>query len=279
MYLKDYFEFMDLNSMNSSTSSSHPLPKQLTYSITFENVSFRYPQSESDVISNLSFSLLSGEKLAFVGENGAGKTTIIKLLLRFYEPTSGRILLDKKDIKLYDKASYQEFFGVIFQDFFKYNFSARDNIAVGQISERDNDSTVHLAAERSLADEVINSLPKKYDQQLGKRFKDGVDLSGGQWQKIALARAYMKNAEVIILDEPTSALDARAEYEAFQRFIQLTEKKTSIIISHRFSTVRMADRILVLKNGQLSEIGSHDELLAAKGLYAELFELQAAGYQ
>ncbi len=280
MYLKDYFDFMDLKVQEIEDGKRGlPLPKSLHNGFTFDRVSFRYPGAEKDVLTDLSFHLKSTEKLALVGENGAGKTTLIKLLLRFYEPTSGRIFLDGIDIKEYDKATYQQFFGVIFQDFFKYNFSARDNIAVGQISQKEKLELIKSAASQSLANEVIEEFSNGYDQQLGKRFKDGVDLSGGQWQKVALARAYMKDAEVVILDEPTSALDARAEYEAFQRFIGLTQNKTAVIISHRFSTVRMADRILVLKDGKCHEIGSHEELLANEGLYAELFSLQAAGYQ
>ena len=279
MYLKDYFDFMDLEVENKGSSKNLPLPIHLKSGFTFENVSFKYPGADKNVLTYLSFRLNATEKLALVGENGAGKTTLIKLLLRFYEPTSGRILLDGIDIRDYNKSTYQQFFGVIFQDFFKYNFSARDNIAVGQIGQREKLELIKSAASQSLANEVIDEFSDGYEQQLGKRFKDGVDLSGGQWQKIALARAYMKDAEVVILDEPTSALDARAEYEAFQRFIGLTKNKTAVIISHRFSTVRMADRILVLKDGKCHEIGSHEELLKNKGLYAELFNLQASGYQ
>ena len=218
----------------------------------------------------MNFTLQSDEKLALVGENGAGKTTLIKLLLRFYEPTAGRILLDGVDIKAFHKEAYQRFFGVIFQDFFKYNFSARDNISVGKITQKDNLNMIKSAAAQSLANEVIEEFPDEYEQQLGKRFKGGVELSGGQWQKIALARAYMKDAEVVILDEPTSALDARAEYEAFQRFIGLTKSKTAVIISHRFSTVRMADRILVLKDGAVHEMGTHEELLENEGLICRI---------
>ena len=217
--------------------------------------------------------------MAFVGENGAGKTTLIKLLLRFYEPTQGEILLDGININRFDKEQYQEFFGVIFQDFVRYELTVKENIAVGNIDELLNMDAIREAAALSLADEVVEDLPGGYDQQLGKRFFRGVDLSGGQWQKIALARAYMKDAQVMILDEPTSALDARAEYEAFQRFINLTKGRTSIIISHRFSTVRMADRILVLQDGRILELGTHEQLLANKKLYAELFSLQAEGYQ
>ncbi|MFT4569094.1 MAG: ATP-binding cassette subfamily B protein [Saprospiraceae bacterium] len=279
MYLKDYFEFMDLNIETKEDDKSIPLPKVIKTGFRFEEVSFSYPGSKTDVLSNLSFSITAGEKIAFVGQNGAGKTTLIKLMLRFYEPTTGRIYLDGIDIKNYNKSEYQQYFGVIFQDFLKYNFSARDNIAVGQIEKKENLELVKFAAEQSLAAQVITELPLAYDQQLGRRFKNGVDLSGGQWQKIALGRAYMKGAQVIILDEPTSALDARAEYETFQRFIGLIEGKTAVIISHRFSTVRMADRILVLKSGKILEIGSHKELMQNGNLYAELFNLQAVGYQ
>ncbi|MEL6390682.1 MAG: ABC transporter ATP-binding protein [Bacteroidota bacterium] len=279
MYLKDYFEFIDLKVDVEDDTHLLALPSQVRVGFQFEQVSFRYPGMDHDVLQDISFELKAGEKMAFVGQNGAGKTTLIKLLLRFYEPTAGRILLDGQDIRTFRKAEYQQFFGVIFQDFFRYSFTAKENIAVGEISKRDKLDLIIQSAEQSLADEVIAELPNQYDQQLGRRFKGGVDLSGGQWQKVALARAYMKGAEVVILDEPTSALDARAEYEAFQRFIGLTKGKTSVIISHRFSTVRMADRILVLKDGRILELGTHDELLKHDQLYAELFSLQAEGYQ
>jgi ATP-binding cassette subfamily B protein len=201
------------------------------------------------------------------------------LILRFYEPTQGRILLDGVDIRHYDKAEFQSLFGVIFQDFVRYEFTVGENISVGNVAEIENLALIDQAAELSLAKPLIKNFEDGYNQQLGKRFNTGVELSGGQWQKVALARAYMKDAHLMILDEPTSALDARAEYEAFQRFIGLTKGKTSIIISHRFSTVRMADRILVLKDGRILEIGSHEELMAHPRLYAELFNLQAEGYK
>jgi ATP-binding cassette subfamily B protein len=223
--------------------------------------------------------LKKGEKLALVGENGAGKTTLIKLLLRLYDPTEGEILMDGIPVQDYRKQDYQKMLGAIFQDFVKYYLTAKINIAVGNIEEEQNLDKIKNAAVQSLANDVIESLPEGYNQGLGRRFRKGAELSGGQWQKIALARAYMSDAPIIILDEPTSALDARAESEVFQRFIGLTEDRTSIIISHRFSTVRMADRILVLQNGQILEIGTHEELLARPQLYAELFELQAEGYR
>jgi len=279
LYLQDYFEFLDLKYEEDPTEGKLPPPEKITKGFEFKNVGFKYPKSERWVVRNINFELLAGEKLAFVGENGAGKTTLIKLLLRFYEPTEGEILLDGIPVKQYNKTKYQQYFGVIFQDFVKFELTLRENIAMGEIEEIGNQPRIANAAEKSLADQVVSELPKGYDQQLGKRFKQGKDLSGGQWQKIAIARAYMKDAEVLILDEPTSSLDARAETEAFKRFIKLTEGKTAVIISHRFSTVRIADRIMVLKDGAVLEIGTHEELMHNNKLYAELFNLQAAGYQ
>lgn len=279
MYLHDYFEFIDMEFDDNSDFEPLPTPKTITDGIVFEHVTFSYPNGHIPVFNDLTFKLLKGEKLALVGENGSGKTTLIKLLLRLYEPTSGRILLDGIDIRHYNKEEYQKLFGAIFQDFVKYYLTTRVNIAVGNIDKVNDDTRIKQAAELSLADEVVKDLLNGYDQELGRRFKQGAELSGGQWQKIALARAYMSEAPVIILDEPTSALDARAEYEVFQRFIGLTKGRTSIIISHRFSTVRMADRILVLKDGEVLELGTHEELMAKGALYSELFELQAQGYQ
>jgi ATP-binding cassette, subfamily B, bacterial len=214
-----------------------------------------------------------------VGENGAGKTTLVKLLARLYDPTEGRILLDGVDLKEYDIDSLRRNVGVIFQDFVRYDFMLKENIAVGNIARMEDDPAIHTAAQRSLADSVAQRLTGKYDQMLGKRFEGGVDLSGGEWQKVALARAYMRDAQLLILDEPTAALDARAEYEVFLRFSELTKGRMAVLISHRFSTVRMADRILVLKGGELVEAGTHEALVAHGGLYAELFQLQAAGYR
>jgi ATP-binding cassette subfamily B protein len=279
MYLQDYFDFIDIETEEDRTEVFQKIPEKIQTGFSFENVSFKYPESEKFVLKNITFSLKKGEKLALVGENGAGKTTLVKLLLRMYEPDEGRILLDGKDIRNYPKSEYQQLFGAIFQDFVKYYFTAGENIGIGYVKEIENRPRVEISAEKSLADKVIADLPENYNQRLGKRFNDGKDLSGGQWQKIALGRAYMKDAEIIVLDEPTAALDARAEYEAFERFVELTKGKTSVIISHRFSTVRMAERILVLKNGTILELGSHEDLLANEGLYAELFELQAKGYQ
>ncbi|KEO73788.1 ABC transporter ATP-binding protein [Anditalea andensis] len=279
LYLQDYFEFLELKNSHGDVDYKLPLPNKIKQGFKFVNVGFKYPKSDTWVVRHICFDLKVGEKMAFVGENGAGKTTLIKLLLQFYVPTEGEIFLDGIPVKQYDQVAYQQYFGVIFQDFVKFELTIRENIAMGEISEIHNQPRIDGAAEKSLADQVITDLPMGYEQPLGKRFKRGKDLSGGQWQKIAIARAYMKDAEVLILDEPTSALDARAETEAFDRFIKLTEGKTAVIISHRFSTVRIADRIMVLKAGTVLEIGTHEELMVNDKLYAELFHLQAAGYQ
>ena len=203
----------------------------------------------------------------------------MKLLARLYDPDEGRILLDGRDLREYDLDALRGNMGVIFQDFVRYNLTAADNIAVGRIAARNDRDRIELAAKRSLADDVIAKLAGRYDQMIGKRFKNGVELSGGEWQKIAIARAYMREAQVLILDEPTAALDARSEFEVFQRFKELSEGKTAILISHRFSSVRMADRILVLADGKVEAAGTHQELIAQSGRYSELFELQAAGYR
>lgn len=278
LYLKDYFDFLDLQ-IPAPSGESIPLPDKITTGFEFRDVYFTYPGGDFPILKGVSFEIKAGEKIAFVGQNGAGKTTLIKLILRFYDPSKGQILLDGTDISLFDKEAYRQRFGVIFQDFFKYEFTLRENIAVGNIAELEDEEIILNAARKSLADEVIREVKEGLEQQLGRRFYQGQDLSGGQWQKVALARAYMKDAEVMILDEPTASLDARAEYEVFKRFMGLTQKRTSVIISHRFSTVRMADRILVLEAGRIIELGTHQELLANGGLYAELFNLQAAGYQ
>ncbi|MFI8378696.1 ABC transporter ATP-binding protein [Leeuwenhoekiella sp. NPDC079379] len=278
LYLKDYFDFVDLV-IPDKGKVFLDLPLEIKKGFELKDVHFAYPGSDTEVLKGVSFELKAGEKMAFVGQNGAGKTTLIKLMLRFYEPTQGAILLDGININEYSKADFQQMFGVIFQDFFRYEFTLRENIAVGDILAVTDDSRIENAAQLSLATEVIKDLKNGYETQLGKRFKQGQELSGGQWQKVALARAYMKDALVMVLDEPTSALDAKAEYEVFERFIDLTKGKTSIIISHRFSTVRMADRILVLEDGQILELGTHEELMEAPKLYAELFDLQAQGYK
>nr|WP_314262532.1 ABC transporter ATP-binding protein [uncultured Devosia sp.] len=279
MYLDDLFSFFEIEPTILSPVAPKPFPTPIREGIRFEDVGFRYPDTEGWAIRHLSFTLRAGETLALVGENGAGKTTIVKLLARLYDPDEGRITIDGVDLKALSVADIHAHIGVIFQDFIRYSFSARENIGVGRIADQNDMAQINQAAERSLADAVIAKLPEGYDQQLGRLFKKGRDLSGGEWQKVAIARAYMRDADLIILDEPTAALDAKAEAEVFSRFKSLATGKTAVIISHRFSTVRMADRILVLENGAILESGSHEELLALRGRYAELFELQAAGYR
>jgi ATP-binding cassette subfamily B protein len=279
LYLDDLFSFFEIAPEIVSPPDPRPFPKPIRKGFEFEDVGFRYPGAERWAVRHLSFSLPAGEVLALVGENGAGKTTLVKLIARLYDPDEGRILLDGHDLREYDLASLRGNIGVIFQDFVRYHLTAGENIAVGRIEARDDRPRIVTAAKRSLADEVIAKLPEGYDQVIGKRFRTGVDLSGGEWQKIAIARAYMRDAQVLILDEPTAALDARAEFEVFQRFKELSRGKTALLISHRFSSVRMADRIVVLADGKVEAIGTHDELIAQRGRYAELFELQAAGYR
>ncbi|AFL79856.1 ABC-type multidrug transport system, ATPase and permease component [Aequorivita sublithincola DSM 14238] len=278
LYLKDYFDFIDLT-VEQTSEAKTPMPKTITQGFQVNDLHFAYAGSETEVLKGVTFKLDAGEKMAFVGQNGAGKTTLIKLFLRFYEPTQGEILLDGINIDKFDVDAYRKRFGVIFQDFFKYEFTLRENIAVGNIDEVQNDEVISYAASKSLAEQVVNEMAYGLEQRLGRRFYKGTELSGGQWQKVALARAYMKDADIMVLDEPTSALDAQAEFDVFERFIALTKGKTSIIISHRFSTVRMADRILVLQNGQVLELGTHEQLMKNPKLYADLFKLQAAGYQ
>jgi ATP-binding cassette, subfamily B, bacterial len=279
IYLKDFFDFFEIEPKIRPSSTARPFPKKIQHGFTFENVGFKYANAERWANRHLNFTLHAGEKLALVGENGAGKTTLVKLLARLYDPSEGRILLDGYDLREYDLFALRKNVGVIFQDYIRYHMTVAQNVAVGNIEEKENRERIVDASKKSLADLLVQRLPGKYDQALGKRFNQGVELSGGEWQKIALARAYMKEAQLLILDEPTSALDARAEYEVFQRFAELTKGKTAVLISHRFSTVRMADRILVLDQGELLEMGSHEELLSMNGRYAELFQLQAKGYQ
>ena len=279
LYLDDLFSFFEIEPEIKSPEHPVPVPKPITRGFVFEDVGFRYPDAERWAVRHLSFELHAGEVLALVGENGAGKTTLVKLLARLYDPDEGRILLDGIDLRDYDIEALRANIGVIFQDFVRYNLTAGENIGVGQVDAMDDDVRIREAARRAMADEVIASLPNGYDQQVGRRFKTGVDLSGGQWQKIAIARAYMRDAQVMILDEPTAALDARSEFEVFQRFKELSDDRTAVLISHRFSSVRMADRILVLNEGQLEASGTHEQLLAQGGRYAELFELQASGYR
>ncbi|MBV8254827.1 MAG: ABC transporter ATP-binding protein [Chitinophaga sp.] len=279
VYLKDLFDFFEIKSRMVRPVQPLPFPRPIKEGFIFEDVGFRYQEAEKWAIRHLNFTLHAGEKLALVGENGAGKTTLVKLLSRLYDPVEGRILLDGHDLRDYDINDLRLNVGVIFQDFQRYQMTVSQNIAVGNIRHADNQQMIDEAAHQSLAWPLIEKMPNGYQQMLGRRFNHGIELSGGEWQKIALARAYMKDAQLLILDEPTSALDARAEYNVFLHFAELTRGKTAVLISHRFSTVRMANRILVLDKGELLEIGSHDELLEKNGRYAELFHLQAAGYQ
>ena len=279
LYLDDLYSFFRIEAEIRSKPDALPVPSPIRSGFVFDNVGFRYEGAERWALRGLSFELHAGEVLALVGENGAGKTTLVKLLARLYDPDEGRILLDGRDLRDYDLEDLRANIGVIFQDFVRYHLTAAENIAMGQVEAMGDRSRIEEAARRGMADEVIASLDKGFDQVIGRRFKDGVDLSGGQWQKIAIARAYMRDAQVMILDEPTAALDARSEFEVFERFKELSDNKTAVLISHRFSSVRMADRILVLAEGKVEASGTHDQLMAQGGRYAELFELQAAGYR
>ncbi len=287
LYLRDLFVFLEMQPTISSAPGARMVPVPITQGFVFEDVGFRYPGSERWAIRNVSMTLHPAERIALVGENGAGKTTITKLMARLYEPTEGRITLDGTDLRDYDLASLRHTIGVIFQDFVRYDMRFDENIGVGEIESVRADlelangtpPSIENAAVNSLASSLLPRFPNGYQQMLGRRFEEGVDLSGGEWQKVALARAYLREAQVLILDEPTAALDARAEYEVFMRFSELVAGRMAILISHRFSTVRMADRIIVLDNGTVSESGSHEELVAVDGLYADLFRMQAAGYR
>lgn len=279
LFMTDLVDFFAVQPAIQSKPDALVAPRPIRHGIEFRNVSFAYPGSRRQVLSGVNVTIEPKERIALVGENGQGKTTIVKLLTRLYDPTEGQILLDGVDLRDYNLDDLWKEIGVIFQDFVHYEMTAAENIGVGRIEEADNPFRIRAAAMKTFAEKVIQKLPKGYDQLLGKRFEGGVDLSGGEWQKIALARAYLRDAQLLILDEPTAALDARAEHEVFQRFSELTQGKMSLLISHRFSTVRMADRILVLQKGGIAEQGHHDQLLKDGGLYAEMFELQAANYR
>jgi ATP-binding cassette subfamily B protein len=279
LFLTDLIAFFEMRPTIESKPNALPAPRPIRSGFEFKNVSFRYPGSSRLVLSKLNFHLRPGERVALIGENGEGKTTIVKLLTRLYDPVEGQVLLDGVDLREYSLEDLYREIGVIFQDYMRYEMTARENIAVGRIEQIDNLQLVRQSAEKSMADDVVAKLPSGYEQMLGRRFDGGVDLSGGEWQKIALARAYLRDAQVLILDEPTSALDARSEYEVFQRFAELTAGKMALFISHRFSTVRMADRIVVLENGRIAEEGDHDALTHLGGRYAEMFELQASSYR
>jgi len=279
MFITDLLDFFAVKPTVYSKPNALPAPRPIRQGFEFRNVSFAYPGQVRSVLSNINFKIGPRERIALVGENGEGKTTIVKLLTRLYDVTSGQILLDGIDIREYDLEDLWREIGVIFQDFMRYDLTASENIAVGRIEERNNPFRIRAAALKSLAEPVVRKFPKGYDQILGCRFEGGMDISGGEWQKMALARAYLRDAQLLILDEPTAALDARSEHEVFQRFAELTSGKMSLLISHRFSTVRMADRILVIEKGCIAEEGPHDQLLERGGRYAEMFELQAANYR
>jgi ATP-binding cassette subfamily B protein len=279
LFLTDLLAFFEMKPTIRSKPNALPAPRPIVYGFEFRDVSFCYPGTARLVLDRLNFTLRPGERVALIGENGEGKTTIVKLMTRLYDPTAGQVLLDGVDLREYSVEDLYREIGVIFQDFMRYEMTARENIAVGRIEELQSADLIMGAARKSLADEVIAKLPGDYEQMLGRRFLDGVDLSGGEWQRLALARAYLRDAQVLILDEPTAALDARSEFAVFTRFAELTEGKMSLFISHRFSTVRMADRIVVLANRRIAEDGDHRQLMALGGRYAEMFELQAASYR
>jgi ATP-binding cassette subfamily B protein len=279
LFLTDLLEFFSVKPKIIVKPDALPVPRPICKGFEFKGVSFCYPGNPRPVLSNINFRLEPSERIALVGENGQGKTTIVKLLARLYDVSSGQILLDGVDLREYDIEDLWREIGVIFQDFMRYEMTAAENIAIGRIEEVNNEFRIRSAARKSLADHVIHQLPRRYDQVLGSRFEGSIELSGGQWQKIALGRAYIRDAQLLILDEPTASLDARSEHEVFQRFAELTANKMSLLISHRFSTVRMADRILVLESGRIAEQGSHLELMRSAGRYAEMFELQAANYR
>jgi len=279
LFLTDLIAFFDMRPTVQSKPNGLPAPKVIQRGFEFRNVSFAYPGTERTVLKNFNLTLSPGERIALIGENGQGKTTVVKLITRLYDPTEGEILLDGIDLREYSLEDLHRHIGVIFQDFMRFEMTARENIAVGNVDQLHQQDDIELAARKSLADTVVSKLAGGYDQMLGRRFEGGVELSGGEWQKMALARAYLRDAQLLILDEPTAALDARSELEVFERFAELTAGKMALLISHRFSTVRMADRIVVLSGGRLIEEGNHQELMAKNGLYASMFEMQAASYR
>ena len=279
LFMSNLFAFLELKPLMPVAAHPIALPARFERGVEFRNVSFKYPDREECALRDVSLTIKPGEKIALVGANGAGKTTFVKLLTRLYDPSEGQVLIDGIDLREVDPQDLQKRIGVIFQDFVKYHLSARENVGFGQIDQLDNEPRIVDSATRAGADATIRALPQGYDTMLGKWFERGHDLSGGEWQKVALARAFMRDAEVLVLDEPTAALDALNEYAIFQRFRELTDNKIALLISHRFSTVRMADRIVVLDGGQIIESGTHTELLALGGEYAKLFTIQAEGYR
>lgn len=279
LFLDNLMTYLNLEPQLVAPVNGMTAPAPIRHGIEFRNVSFCYPGADVYVLRDINLHIQPGERIALVGLNGAGKTTLIKLLTRLYDPTEGQVLLDGVDLRKYDLTSLHQRFGVIFQDYVRYQFTVRENIGFGQVDALDDFARIKDAADRGGASPIIENMPLGYDSMLGRRWEKGQELSGGQWQKIALARAFMRKAEVLVLDEPTSALDAEAEYEVFRRFGELIEDRIAVLISHRFSTVRMADRIVVLSAGKILEQGSHAELMQRDGAYARLFNLQAEGYR
>ncbi|MGE5353934.1 MAG: ABC transporter ATP-binding protein [Acidobacteriota bacterium] len=279
LHIKDFFDFLDIKPAPKKKESFRPFPNPVLFGFTFQDVGFKYNGSDKWIIRHLNFSISPMEKLAIVGENGAGKTTITKLLCRLYDPSEGTIYLDGHDIKEYNPDELRKEIGIIFQDFNRYQMTIADNISVGKIEQRDNLEMIKLSAVKGMADKFIDKLPSGYSQHVGKRYSKGIELSGGQWQKLALSRTFMRDAQLVILDEPSASLDAKTEYELFQRYIKHTQDKMVVLISHRFSNVRIADRIMVLDKGVCAEIGTHTELLEKHGIYADMFNLQAQGYK
>jgi ATP-binding cassette, subfamily B, bacterial len=279
LYLTDLLAFFNMKPTVLSKPDALPAPRPIKDGFEFRNVSFWYPGTTRRILDGFNMRLEPGERIALIGQNGQGKTTIVKLISRLYDPTEGQILLDGIDLREYSIESLCHEIGVIFQDFMRYEMTAAENIGVGRVEKLDDRAAIEVAAQKALADKVVAKLAGGYDQMLGRRFESGVDLSGGEWQRIALGRAYLRDAQMLILDEPTAALDARAEYEVFERFYDLTVGKMTLLISHRFSTVRMADRIVVLEGGRIVEEGKHNQLVEMGGRYAEMFELQASSYR
>ncbi|NKB67838.1 MAG: ATP-binding cassette domain-containing protein [Candidatus Latescibacteria bacterium] len=284
LYARTLFEFLDLVPQEvggalAPVKNPAPIPRPIRHSIQFDQVSFSYPGTDTEILTNLSFTLHPGQTVALVGTNGAGKTSLVKLLARYYDPTQGAIRIDGVDLRQFEPTAWQREIGVIFQDFIRYELTARENIGFGQMDQLQNQERIQVAADKGGADSFIEQLTNQYETMLGRTFAEGVELSGGQWQKLALSRAFMREAQILILDEPTAALDALAEYEMYERFAELTQARTTLFISHRFSTVRMADHILVLDEGCLVEEGSHDRLMAQGGQYAQMFKVQAERYR
>jgi ATP-binding cassette subfamily B protein len=278
LYLSTLYEYLETEVLPVGGSAAKgPAPAD---GVRFEDVSFTYPGAESPALEHVTLHLTPGTSLALVGENGSGKTTLIKLLTRLYAPSAGRILLDGRDLKEWDEAALRERIGVIFQDFARYQMLVGENVGAGDERYFEDEPRWREAAAKGRASDFIDTLPGGYRTQLGKWFKDGRELSGGQWQKIALSRAFMRSrADILVLDEPTAAMDAQAEAEVFEHFRQLARERITILISHRFSTVRMADQIVVLNSGHIVERGTHEELMQLNGRYAHLFTLQARGYR